>query len=95
MMPFALSRYVLILFSRWHTDVNHVTHCVLLKPNLGNLSESLSPSLWSSAVVVLKPPSPSTLRTLQPLFHPGGSFPILLDMKYETRFTLQRTTCHC
>merc|ERR1712013_548080 len=40
-------------------------------------SESLSPSLWSSAVVVLKPLSPSTLRTLQPLFHPENNLPLL------------------
>ena len=69
--------------------------CVLLKPHLGNLSESLSQSLWSSAVVVLKLPSPSTLRTLRPLFHPGGFYHVILDLKYKNRFTLQRTTCHC
>merc|ERR1712107_829893 len=40
-------------------------------------SESLSQSLWSSAVVVLKLPSPSTLRTLRPLFHPENSLPLL------------------
>merc|ERR1712004_505496 len=40
-------------------------------------SESLSQSLWSSAVVVLKPPSPSILRTLQPLFHPENNLPLL------------------
>ena len=51
---------------------------------LANHRESLSQSLWSSGGVVLKLPSPSTLRTLRPLFHPGGFYHVILDLKYKT-----------